>query len=117
VLGSVRTTAGDNRLSIRASQYQEAGCSGVVLRRECIPGYHPRIDLEIVGAFWNACINDLKSTRSKSFSFRAKNNMEKSAATNWVNYQKNVLSSGALGDPGDSVSMVDTANGDYKGFA
>jgi hypothetical protein len=72
--------------------------------------------LELVGKFWSACITDLKSTRSKSFSFRAKNQMDVSAATKWGSYQKSVIESGALGDPGETASLNE-ADGDYQGFA
>ena len=73
--------------------------------------------LELLGPFWSSCLHDLKSTKSKSFSFRAKNQMEKSVATQWGNYQKSVMDSGALGDPNESYSVVNEAAGEYKGFA
>jgi hypothetical protein len=117
VLCSVRAEAGENRLADAADQVKAAGYSGAFLRSECLPGFRLQLDMEILSSFWQACISDLKSTRSKSFSFRAKNNMEVSAATKWGNYQKNVLESGALGDPNDSYSVVDSAAGEYKGFA
>jgi hypothetical protein len=117
ILGSIKTKAGENRLSASANRYQDALYSGVILRSECIPGFGFRMDLELMGRFWAACINDLKSTKSKSFSFRSKNNMEKTAATRWASYQKSVMDSGALGDPNDAYSVVDEASGEYKGFA
>ena len=117
ILGSVRVTAGENRLSDESQRFKQAGFTGTVLRSDCVPGFRMNLDLEIVGRFWAMCINDLKSTKSKSFSFRSKNNMEKSAATNWFNYQKGVIESGALGDPEDSYSIVDDSIGEYKGFA
>jgi hypothetical protein len=117
VLCSVRAEAGENRLADAADRVKAAGYSGAFLRSECLPGFRLQLDMEILSSFWQACISDLKSTRSKSFSFRAKNNMEVSAATKWGNYQKNVLESGALGDPNDSYSVVDSAAGEYKGFA
>lgn len=117
ILGSVRATAGDNRLSEETIRYKDAGFSGTVLRSECVPGFRLQPNLEIVGKFWQACITDLKSTRSKSFSFRSKNKMNVSLATKWGNYQKNIIESGALGDPNESSSLVDTAAGDYQGFA
>ena len=67
--------------------------------------------------FWYSVVQDLKSVKSKNFSFRTKNNMEKSLATKWSNYQNNVIESGALGDPDDSYSIVDSRAGEYKGFA
>jgi len=117
ILGSVRTTAGENRLGEESKRFKEAGFSGAFLRSDCVPGFRMNPDLELVGLFWAACVQDLKSTRSKSFSFRAKNNMDKSAATNWASYQQGVIESGALGDPNDSYSIVDEAAGEYKGFA
>lgn len=75
------------------------------------------LDLEVVGQFWASCIDDLRSVKSKSFAFRSKNNLEKKAATVWSIYQSNVIESGALGDPNESYSVVDSAAGDYQGFA
>ena len=117
ITGSLRESAGDGRLSSGAARFKEAGFTSNLLRSECFPNFDPRIDLGIVGKFWAGCITDLKSTRSKSFSFRSKNNMEQNALTNWSNYQQDVMDSGALGDPEDSYSIVDSANGEYKGFA
>lgn len=117
VLGSVRATAGDGRLSTEASRFKEAGFNGVFLRSDCVPGFRLNPDLEIVSTFWQAVITDLKSTKSKSFGFRSKNNMDVSAATKWGNYQQSVIDSGALGDPEDNYSVMDAAAGDYKGFA
>lgn len=73
--------------------------------------------IEFLGPFWSSCLFDLKSTKSKSFSFRSKNHMDKSIATQWGNYQKSVIDSGALGDPNESHSIVNEASGEYKGFA
>jgi len=117
ILGSIRTPAGENRLSIEAQRFKDSGFTGALLRSECLPGFRVQLDLEIVSQFWASVIDDLKSVKSKSFSFRSKNNMEKNMATQWGNYQKSVLESGALGDPEDSYSMVDSAAGEYKGFA
>ena len=116
VLGSIRTVAGEGRLSLECNRFKDAGFNGVLLRSDCVPGFRLQPDLEIVSSFWQAVIADLKSTRSKSFGFRSKNNMDVSAATKWGNYQQNIMDSGALGDPDDNVSMMDAANGDYKGF-
>lgn len=115
--GSLREPAGDNRLSLGSSRFKEAGFTSNLLRTECFPGFDVRLDLNIVGRFWAGCIADLKSTRSKSFAFRSKNNMEKNALTNWSNYQKSVIDSGALGDPNESYSVVNEEAGEYKGFA
>ena len=117
ILGSVRVLAGDNRLSEESQRFKEAGFAGTFLRSDCVPGFRLQPDLEIVAKFWEACVSDLKSTRSKSFGFRSKNNMEKSAMTQWSNYQNTIIESGALGDPEDSYSMVNEGAGEYKGFA
>ncbi|GAX15514.1 hypothetical protein FisN_6Hh131 [Fistulifera solaris] len=117
ILGSVRVTAGEGRLNEESQRFKEAGFLGTFLRSDCVPGFRMNPNLEIVAGFWAHCIADLKSTKSKSFSFRAKNNMEKNALTNWANYQQNVIDSGALGDPNDSYSIVNEAAGEYKGFA
>ena len=116
ITGSLREPAGDNRLSLASARFKEAGFTSNLLRSECFPGFDLRLDLGIVGKFWAGCITDLKSTRSKSFSFRSKNNMEKNALTNWSNYQKSVIDSGALGDPNESYSVVNEEAGEYKGF-
>jgi hypothetical protein len=118
ILGSVRANSdGENRLLYEETiRFKDAGYTGTFLRWDCIPGYQLQPNLELVGKFWFACISDLKSTRSKSFSFRSKNQMDVSAATKWGNYQKNVIESGALGDPGETASLND-ADGDYQGFA
>jgi len=117
ILGSIRATAGENRLGIESQRFKGAGLTGVVLRSDCVPGFRLNPDLDVVGQFWSACIGDLKSTRSKNFQFNSRNNMEKSYGAEWANYQKNVIESGALGDPDDAYSVVDSAAGDYKGFA
>jgi hypothetical protein len=115
ILGSVRVRAGENRLGDETMRFKEAGFSGTVLRSDCVPGFRLQPNLDIVSKFWQACITDLKSTRSKSFSFRAKNQMDVSAATKWGNYQRSVLDSGALGDPQESASLNEAA-GEYQGF-
>ena len=118
IIGSVRANSdGENRLLYEETiRYKDAGYTGTFLRWDCIPGYQLQPNLELVGKFWFACISDLKSTRSKSFSFRAKNQMDVSAATKWGNYQRDVIESGALGDPGETASLNE-ADGDYQGFA
>lgn len=117
ILGSVRVTAGKNRLGTETQRFRDAGFTGVILRSDCVPGFRLNPDLDIVGRFWSACIGDLKSTRSKTFEFNSRNNMEKSSVTQWAKYQNSVIESGALGDPEDSYSIVDEAAGEYKGFA
>lgn len=133
VLGSIRVLAGDNQLTLETASLKSLGYTGAFLRKECIPGYD-RLQmnadsmLEIVSRFWEACITDLKSTRSKNFGFRSKNNMDMSTADKWMRYRKNILDSGALGDlSGESESIgngaiaggssFNPAAGDYKGFA
>jgi hypothetical protein len=125
LLGSVRVTAGDNRIGIETSRFKEYGFTGTLLRSDCVPGFRLQPDLDIVGSFWAACISDLKSTRSKSFSFRSKNNMQENAGQNWLNYQSDVMTSGALGDEdthgGGSVDdlgdmMGNEQSGDYQAF-
>ena len=116
ILGSIRVTAGENRLDAEAKRFKESGFTGAVLRSDCVPGFRMNPDLDVVGNFWSLCINELKSTKSKTFEFRSKNKMEKSAATNWMNYQKGVIDSGALGSPDDSVSVMDDSIGEYQGF-
>ncbi|CAB9501454.1 expressed unknown protein [Seminavis robusta] len=117
ILGSVRVTAGQNRLTTESQRLKQAGFTGVVLRSDCVPGFRLNPDLDVVGLFWAAVIGELKSTRSKSFEFNSRNNMEKSMGAEWAKYQTNVIESGALGDPNDSYSVVDDSVGEYKGFA
>lgn len=116
ILGSVSVLAGDGRIGAETARFKQCGFTGAFLRNDCLPGFRGPVDLGIVGMFWNNAINDLKSTKSKSFSFRSKNNMEKSQATVWGNFQKDVVESGALGDPNEMVSINSDA-GDYQGFA
>ena len=115
ILGSVRVSGGDGRLGVEMARLKDAGYSGAFLRSDCLPRFRQN-DLETVGRFWAASITDLKSTRSKSFSFQAKNNMEKSLGTQWANLQNSVIESGALGDPNEQVSLMDESRGDYSGF-
>ncbi|GKY90518.1 hypothetical protein MPSEU_000025500 [Mayamaea pseudoterrestris] len=116
LLGSIKVSGGEGRLGAETARFKEAGYAGAFLRSDCVPGFRLNPDLDTVGRFWAACINDLKSTRSKSFSFRSKNNMEKSLGTQWANLQNSVIESGALGDPNEQVSMMDASNGDFQGF-
>ena len=116
IMASIRASAGENRIGEEAYLLKASGFTGAVLRRECVPGFPANSNLEYLSDFWSACIGDLKSTKSKAFSFRSKNNMQKSVGTQWANYQSDVISSGALGlsegpDPG-----FDQESGDYKGF-
>jgi hypothetical protein len=121
ILGSIRVIAGDNRLSAEATTLKTMGYTGAMLRVDCIPGYQAiQYDLGIISQFWSACISDLKSLKSKSFGFRSKNNMDMTSADKWIRYRKSVIDSGALGAPNEdesSMSGLDTAAGDYRGFA
>src|SRR5205085_527343 len=99
IIGSIRVASGEGRLTEDIARYKQAGFSGVLLRKECMSGYYrttspntpqlavtttTKFDLDLVSKFWAACIGDLKSTRSKTFGFRSKNNMEKPAYSAWA---------------------------------
>jgi len=117
IMASVRASAGGNRIGEETSRLKASGFTGAVLRRECAPGFPANPNLEYLADFWSACIGNLKSTRSKTFNFRSKNNMEKNLSTQWANYQSDVISSGALGDDPDGPSTgFDQDSGDYQGF-
>eukprot|EP00522_Entomoneis_paludosa_P015539 CAMPEP_0172445298 /NCGR_PEP_ID=MMETSP1065-20121228/5152_1 /TAXON_ID=265537 /ORGANISM="Amphiprora paludosa, Strain CCMP125" /LENGTH=360 /DNA_ID=CAMNT_0013196097 /DNA_START=79 /DNA_END=1161 /DNA_ORIENTATION=+ len=116
IIGSIREMAGEGRLGMEANRLKDAGFASGLLCSECLPGLRFQVDMELLGTFWAGCIVDLKSTKSKNFSFRAKNQMETSAMSKWGNYQKSVIESGALGDPSESYSVVDGDAGEYKGF-
>ena len=115
VMGSVRVSAVEDRFGDEIKRFKQAGFTGTLLRADCVPGFPKVPDLGYVARFWSACIGDLKSTRSKNFEFRSKNNMGKDIATEWANYQTDVMDSGSLGDMSDSYTP-DMENGDYKGF-
>lgn len=112
ILGSVNVPGG---IAGETALFKDAGFTGAVLRASCLPTFRTP-GLEPVGRFWGACISDLKSTRSKSFSFRAKNKMEKSVMSEWAKYSQDVVESGAIGEFGEDASDVNTEAGDYKGF-
>jgi hypothetical protein len=117
ILASVREGAGAGRLGQETARIKASGFTGAVLRRKCVPGFPANPPLEFSSDFWSACIGDLKSTRSKSFNFRSKNNMETHIATKWADYQSDVMDSGALGDMADSAPPgFDPDSGDYQGF-
>ena len=117
ILASVRTGAGGGRLGAETARIKESGFTGAVLRRECVPGFPANPSVEFSSDFWSACIGDLKSTRSKTFNFRSKNNMEVSVGTKWANLQNDVMESGALGEMEDSAPPgFDPDTGDYKAF-
>jgi hypothetical protein len=115
ILGSIRVAAGENRMGEELARFKEAGYTGALLRSDCMPGLRMNMDLDFVGAFWSACIGDLKSLKSKSFNFQSRNWMNKSQTLEWAKYQESVISSGALGDPASSVGL-NSDEGDYKGF-
>lgn len=112
ILGSVNVPG---EIAAETARFKEAGYTGSVLRASCLPTFRTP-DLEPVARFWGACISDLKSTRSKSFSFRAKNKMEKSVMNEWAKYSQDVVESGAIGDLGADAGEVDSEAGEYKGF-
>ena len=117
ILASVREGAGAGRMGHETARIKASGFTGAVLRRECVPGFPGDPPLEYSSDFWSACIGDLKSTRSKSFNFRSKNNMETNLATKWASYQSDVMDSGALGDMADSAPPgFNPDEGDYQGF-
>lgn len=115
ILGSIRVAAGENRMGEETNRFKEAGFTGALLRSDCMPGFRMNMDLDFVGAFWSACIGDLKSLKSKSFNFQSRNWMDKSQSLEWAKYQQSILDSGALGDPMSSVGL-NSEGGDYKGF-
>lgn len=115
-IGSVRTTAGGGRMNIATAQLSDCKFNGAFLRADCVPGYRLNPDLNVVGGFWGAAIGDLKSLKSKSFSFRSKVKLSKDVPMEWYNYQKDVMDSGALGGPGGGGGDLNADAGDYKGF-
>jgi hypothetical protein len=116
ILGSIRAVAGGGRIGEAVTDCKEAGCKGVVLRCDCLPGFRMNPDLDFVQKFWGAAIGDLKSLKSKSFDFRSKNAMERNIPMEWFNYQKDVMESGALGLSEVGPTPGDEDNGDYQGF-
>ncbi|KAL3935318.1 MAG: hypothetical protein SGBAC_009146 [Bacillariaceae sp.] len=115
ILGSVRAQAGENRIGQEVARLKEAGFTGALLRSDCMPGLRMKLDMDFVGAFWSACIGDLKSLKSKNFNFQSRNWMDKSSSLEWAKYQTSVIESGALGEPESNVGL-NTEGGDYKGF-
>jgi hypothetical protein len=116
ILGSVKAKAGGGRMGIETARYKSAGFTGAVLRQDCIPVVSMSQDLEYLSSFWSACIGDLKSTKSKTFNFRSKNNMEKDLGLQWARYQMDVVESGALGETPSMPSDLNPDAGDYQGF-
>lgn len=116
-VGSIRTTAGGGRMNEATSQLSTDKFNGAFLRADCVPGYRLNPDLNVVGGFWSAAIGDLKSLKSKNFSFRSKVKLEKDIPMAWYNYQKDVMESGALGGSGAGADpTLNSDAGDYKGF-
>ncbi|KAL9183630.1 hypothetical protein ACHAXT_004486 [Thalassiosira profunda] len=115
-IGSIRTTAGGGRMNTATSSLSSCNFNGAFLRADCVPGYRLNPDLNVVGGFWSAAIGDLKSLKSKSFSFRSKVKLEKDVPMEWYNYQKDVMESGSLGGPGGGGGDLNPDNGDYQGF-
>lgn len=116
ILGSIRVAPGENRMGMETAHFSKAGFTGAILRADCVPGFRMNPDLDVVGRFWSACIGDLKSTKSKNFSFRAKNQMNKSLPNEWAKYQMDVMGSGALGAMEDNYTEVDEKSGEFMGF-
>eukprot|EP00547_Thalassionema_nitzschioides_P017878 CAMPEP_0194241278 /NCGR_PEP_ID=MMETSP0158-20130606/7191_1 /TAXON_ID=33649 /ORGANISM="Thalassionema nitzschioides, Strain L26-B" /LENGTH=322 /DNA_ID=CAMNT_0038976135 /DNA_START=93 /DNA_END=1061 /DNA_ORIENTATION=- len=114
ILGSISVMAGGNRMGAATKLLKEEGYTGGILRKACLPSPFAK-DLDLVGRFWSSCIEDLKSTKSKSFQFLTRNYMDKSMPVEWAKYQKSVIDSGALGNPEDNIS-INSDNGDYQGF-
>ncbi|KAL7535052.1 hypothetical protein ACHAWF_005038 [Thalassiosira exigua] len=115
-VGSIRTTAGEGRMNAATSQLSSRKFNGAFLRADCVPGYRLNPDLNIVGGFWSAAVGDLKSLKSKSFSFRSKVKIEKDVPMEWFNYQKDIMDSGSLGGPTGGGGDFKPEAGDYKGF-
>ena len=115
-IASVRATAGGGRMNAATSQLSSCNFNGAFLRADCVPGYRLNPDLNVVGGFWSAAIGDLKSLKSKSFSFRSKVKLEKDVPMEWMNYQKDIMDSGALGGAGGGGGDLNPDAGDYKGF-
>jgi hypothetical protein len=85
-IGSVRTTAGEGRMNAAISELASCNFNGAFLRADCVPGYRFNPDLSVVGGFWSAAIGDLKSLKSKSFSFRSKVKLEKDVPSKFMHY-------------------------------
>jgi hypothetical protein len=116
IIGSIRVKPAENIFSEETARFKKAGFTGALLRAQCVPGYEMNPKLEFLGNFWCACIGELKSVKSKNFAFRSTNDMAgNTVATQWSNYQQDVMDSGALGLMKDSFDP-DLETGEYKGF-
>ena len=117
IIGSVRATAGGNRMGTETNRFKEAGFNAALLRSDCVPGFRMNTDLEFVANFWAACIGDLKSLKSKSFNFRSRNWMDTNASLEWAKYQNRIIDDGALGDMESNMGAeLDAESGEYLGF-
>lgn len=118
VLGSVRMGNQDGLKEYNA-RLKAKGFAGAFLRADCVPGFRKNPDLDFVGKFWSAIIANLKSTRSKTFDgFRTKTALDKDVPLEWLNYQKDIMSSGALGESSaqSNIDDLDLDGGDHYGF-
>jgi len=117
ILGSVRVDSMDS-LTDYSAKLKSKGFTGAFLRADCVPGFRMNPDLDFVGGFWSSVISNLKSTKSKNFEFRTKTKIEKDVPMEWMNYQKDVMESGALGETSTkaNVDELNTEGGDYRGF-
>ena len=86
-IGSVRTTAGEGRMNAAISELASSNFNGAFLRADCVPGYRFNPDLSAVGSFWSAAIGDLKSLKSKSFSFRSKVKLSKDVPSKFLHFR------------------------------
>lgn len=123
ILGSVRAPPHEDEqnedgvgIATHTQELSKRNYAGAFLRSECLPGFRINADLEFVTKFWSFQIGDLKSSRSKTFSFRSKNKMGKNLATQWMNYQSDVMESGALGEQSAKAGEFNPEEGDYVGF-
>lgn len=117
ILASVKADSSD-QLSDYNAHFKTKSFAGVLLKADCVPGYRMNPDLQFVSQFWNSVISNLKSTKSKTFQLRTKSNMERSVPQEWMNYQKDVMESGALGENSARSSMdeLNPEKGDFKAF-
>jgi len=114
-LGGVK--AGDGELQYATRKLAGMGYSSILMLPSILPvGLPPT--LPDITNFWVAALSTLGSLRSNKFGgFRSKVALEKDVPMEWLNYQKDVMSSGALGATGEKPSAdINTDAGDYQGF-
>jgi len=123
ILGSVRVSPQEVEqdedgvgIATHTQELSKRNYAGAFLRSECLPGFRINADLDFVTKFWSFQIGALKSLRSKTFGFRAKNKMGKDVPSEWMNYQKDVMESGALGEFSSQAGDFEPEEGDYKAF-